>query len=84
MNKQTFKALRSQFRKISRDAYLSNDRKTFGKALREGEKNFRKQNPTEFHFCWFDKPTYRQQIVSMKVFRHLDYPFSKLQEPKWN
>lgn len=83
MNKQTFKALRSQFRKVSRDAYLSGERNSFSKRLREGEKAFREQNPTEFYFNWFDKPTHRQQIVSMKVFSHLDYPFEKLQEPKW-
>lgn len=84
MNKQTFKALRSQFRKISRDAYLSGDRDGFSKRLREAEKSFREENQADFFLNWFDKPTHRQQIVSMKVFRHLDYPFENLQEPKWN
>ena len=84
MNKQQFKQLRSQFRKISRDAYLAGDRESFGKRLRQGEKSFAEQNPTDFHFCWFEKPRQRQQIVSLKVFAHLDYPFEKLKEPKWN
>jgi len=84
MNKQTFKTLRSQFRKIGRDAYLSGELSSFSERVREGEKVFREQNPTEFFFNWFDKPTHRQRVVSMKVFRYLDYPFEKIQEPKWN
>lgn len=84
MNKQTFKTLRSQFRKITRDAYLSGDRESFSKRLREAEKAFRENNPTEFHFGWFGKPTHRQQVVSMKVFRHLDYPFDRFASPIWN
>lgn len=84
MNKQTFKTLRSQFRKISRDAYLAGDRESFGKRLRQGEKSFREENPTEFFFNWFEKPTPRQQIVSLKVFAHLDYPFDRLPELNWD
>ncbi len=85
MNKQTFKSLRSQFRKISRDAFRTGGgSEAFCKNLREGEKAFREQNPTEFFFNWFEKPSQREQVVSMKVFIYQDYPFSKFQEPKWN
>ncbi|AUR82769.1 hypothetical protein NVP1271B_71 [Vibrio phage 1.271.B._10N.286.54.B4] len=84
MNKQTFKKLRSQFRKAERTAYLSGDRESFSVRLREAQKAFRENNPTDFHFSWFDKPSHRQQIVSMRVFAHLDYPFDGLTEPRWN
>lgn len=84
MNKQTFKALRSKFRKISRDAYISGDRESFVKRVHEGEKSFREEIPTEFNFKWFDKPTNRQQVVSMRVFSYLDYPFDRISEPKFN
>lgn len=85
MNKQTLKALRSQFRKISRDAFRAGGgARAFGDNVLNGEAAFRKENPTNFHFNWFEKPCKRQQVVSMKVFAHLDYPFKSLNEPKFN
>ena len=87
MNKQTFKALRSQFRKIYNSApihLLSSNREEFHRQLGEAKEEFHSSCGVSFRFERFHKPTQRQQIVSLKVFRHLDYPFKKIQEPKWN
>lgn len=80
MNKVKFKALRSEFRKCSSDAYFeSSCGQSFGKAR---SARIAKIQDSEFDLNLFEsceKPTVRNLIVSMPVFRALDYPFKKFE-----
>ena len=80
MNKVKFKELRSEFRKCSSDAYYeSSCGESFGKAR---EARLAKIQDSEFDLNLFEsceKPAVRDLIVSMPIFRALDYPFKKFE-----
>lgn len=85
MNKQQFKALRSEYRNIERMAYkTAPNLEGFKVKLRKLESEFYAANPSAKVFGNFSKSNVRDQIVSMKVFRYLDYPFGKFSEQIWN
>lgn len=79
MNKSKFKALRSEFRNCERMAFRqSRCSETFHakKAALIASFDEANENLSSF-FGKFQKPTTRDLIVSMPVFRALDYPFNK-------
>lgn len=80
MNKLKFKALRSEFRRCSSDAYFeSSCGESFGKARAA---RIAKIQDSEFDLNLFEsceKPVVKDLIVSMPVFRALDYPFKKFE-----
>ncbi|EOW9127420.1 hypothetical protein ACN1T7_001737 [Vibrio cholerae] len=80
MNKKEFRLLRSEFRKMRRDAFLSaKSAKHYIELVNSGEMEFSKRHPTNFFFEWFDKPTFRQKIVSMNIFNFQGCPFERFE-----
>lgn len=91
MLKNEFKLVRSNYRKCLREAYLSATKSSFD--FREQAKEFSKVSielsnrfSSDFgiNFQSLSKPDERVNIVSLKVFSALDFPFEKIKRPTFN
>lgn len=81
LDKNKFKELRSGYRKLESNAYFSSrNSKQFGEALAKLKSEYSEVIGFDCSFFGkFDKPVVRDLIVSMPVFRALDYPFKKFE-----
>lgn len=91
MLKNEFKSIRSNYRKCLREAYLSAAKSSFD--FMEQANEFSKvsielsnrfNSDFGINFQSLSKPDLKANIVSLKVFSALDFPFEKVKRPIFN